>query len=52
MTLLDDFIADLGFAPDDFQLRACRAIEAGLANGDIDPMQWLESTPTSAENAA
>ncbi len=29
MTLLDDFIADLGFAPDDFQLRACRAIEAG-----------------------
>jgi allophanate hydrolase subunit 1 len=30
----------------------CRAIEAGLANGDIDPMQWLESTPTSAENAA
>ncbi|MFD8879256.1 DEAD/DEAH box helicase [Corynebacterium xerosis] len=29
MTLLDDFIAGLGFAPDDFQLRACRAIEAG-----------------------
>lgn len=29
MTLVDEFIADLGFAPDDFQLRACRSIEAG-----------------------
>ncbi|MGV3113744.1 DEAD/DEAH box helicase [Corynebacterium freneyi] len=29
MTVLDDFIAELGFAPDDFQLRACRAIAAG-----------------------
>lgn len=30
----------------------CRAIEAGLASAEIDPMQWLESAPTPAENAA
>jgi len=30
----------------------CRAIEAGLASAQIDPMQWLESAPTPAENAA
>ena len=30
----------------------CRAIEAGLARPEIDPMQWLESAPTPAENAA
>lgn len=30
----------------------CRAIEAGLGRGDIDPMQWLESAPTPAETAA
>ena len=30
----------------------CRAIEAGLASAEIDPMQWLESASTPAENAA
>ena len=30
----------------------CHAIEAGLASAEIDPMQWLESAPTPAENAA
>lgn len=30
----------------------CRAIEDGLGSGEIDPMQWLESAPTPAANAA
>ena len=38
------------FAP--VSAEACRAIEAGLASAEIDPMQWLESAPTPAENAA
>ena len=31
---------------------ACRAIEAGLRAGELDPMQWLETAPPPAENAA
>ncbi|MBV2263028.1 MAG: 5-oxoprolinase subunit PxpB [Thauera sp.] len=30
----------------------CHAIDAGLVSGTLDPMQWLESAPTPAENAA
>jgi len=33
----------------------CRAIEAGLRNGDIDPMQWLDADPlgvVATEDAA
>ena len=30
----------------------CRAIEAAARSADFDPMQWLDSAPTSAENAA
>ena len=30
----------------------CRAIEAGRASAEIDPMQWLDSAPTPRENAA
>ena len=29
MTLLDDFIGELGFTPDDFQVQACESIAAG-----------------------
>jgi len=25
----------------------CRALEAGLRNGDIDPMQWLLASPAA-----
>lgn len=38
------------FAP--VSAEQCRAIEAGLRNGELDPMQWLEAAPTPAENAA
>ncbi|MCK2127938.1 5-oxoprolinase subunit PxpB [Thauera aromatica] len=31
---------------------ACRAIEAGLRAGELDPMQWLETAPPVAEKAA
>ena len=30
----------------------CRAIEAAACTADFDPMQWLDSAPTPAENAA
>ncbi len=30
----------------------CRAIEAELARGDIDPMRWRDGAPTPTENAA
>ena len=30
----------------------CRAIEAAARSADFDPMQWLDSAPTPAENAA